>query len=499
MARYQRYVRMGIAWGILSPLLVVVQTAPLLAQSGSPANGWMLLVSRTRPQESLFSPKVPLEGWIALWKPAFFSEAVRLAETSDLPDLWAPLFRYFSAGGNLFQAETVRDLEPGVVRARRGEAGDSVVWAVNVPAGGGTGTSVLPAQSGGVPVLSAPTNSPDYLNSSSSPSFSNHENHSNHLNSHVIGSEPVIITQPVMPGFDQRGIDAYVPTPLPPPAGEGLLGGQWLYGRPRDFLLRNLLLFFGVHGFKGPTDLGHSGNFGFHEGLNWGAPLWEPWGWGVQLGMEATHSNFLGTQAVEVGFGPPLQMADRNQIFFTGAVFHRQMDQGMQGGLAVDLFYDHYYEQTTLCQLRSETSIVFSPYHELGYWGAYAVSRTAIRGFGTADGMVRPNDVFAVFYRRRFTGGGLGRIWTGLSSYGDLVLGLEGTVPLGTQWAIDNNFTCLFPKHGRSDGARPEENWSVSIHLVWYPGRLSNPVVSNPYHPLFYVADNSWFLVKRRP
>mgnify|MGYP001050168376 CR=1 FL=1 len=499
MARYQRYVKMGIAWGIFSPLLAVVQTAPLLAQSGSPANEWKLLFSRTWPQESLFTHKVPLEGWLTLWKPAFFSEAVRPAETSDLPNLWSPLFRYFSAGGILFQEETVRDWVTDTLRAERGEAGGSVVWVTNMSAGGGAGTGVLPAQSGGVPVLSAPTNSSDYLNSLSSPSFSNPGNYQNHFNSQVTGSESVIIMQPAMPGFDQRGIEAYVPTPLPPAVGEGLLGGQGLYGRPRDFLLRNLLVFFGVHGFKGPADLGHSGNFGFHEGLNWGAPLWEPWGWGVQLGLQATHSNFLGTQAVDVGFGPALQMADRNQIFFTGAVFRRQMEQGMQGGLAVDLFYDHYYEDTTLCQIRSETSLVLNPYHEVGYWGAYAVSRTAIRGLGTADGMLRPNDVFAVFYRRRFTGGGLGRIWTGLSSYGDLVLGLEGTVPLGTQWAIDNNFTCLFPKHGRSEGARPEENWSVSIHLVWYPGRFSNPVVSNPYHPLFYVADNSWFLVKRRP
>lgn len=349
----------------------------------------------------------------------------------------------------------------------------------------------------GIPViLSAPANSSPIPSYASSPFSTNIQTQPD---SPSVTAGSAIVIEPNMPGFEYRGAESYLPGNLPPTNGGNPLGWQWLYGLPRDFLLRNLLVFFGVHGFKGPTDLGHSGNFGFHEGVNWGAPLWEPWGWGFQLGMEATHSNFLGTQAVDVGFGPPLQMADRNQIFFTGAVFHRQMEQGMQGGLAVDLFYDHYYEDTTLCQIRSETSIVFSPYHELGYWGAYAVSRTAIRGLGTADAMIRPNDVFAVFYRRRFTGGGLGRIWTGLSSYGDLVLGLEGTVPLGTQWAIDNNFTCLFPKHGRSAGDRPEECWSVSIHLVWYPGRLSNPVVSNPYHPLFYVADNSWFLVKRRP
>jgi len=351
--------------------------------------------------------------------------------------------------------------------------------------------------SGGMSViLSAPANSPNSPNSPFSQSFP-----SSHLQptSPPALAQPAIVIEPAMPGFENRGIEAYVPNSLPPSTGVTILEGGWLSDQARTFLLRNLLVFFGVHGFKGPTDLGHSGNFGFHEGVNWAVPLWEPWGWGFQLGMEALHSNFLGTQAVEVGFGPSLQMADRNQIFFTGGVFHRQMEQGMQGGLAVDLFYDHYYTDTTLCQLRSETSIVLNPYHELGYWGAYAVSRTAVRGVGPDDAMIRPNDLFALFYRRRFTGGGVGRIWTGLSTYGDLVLGIEGTAPLGTQWAIDNNFTCLFPKHGRGAGDRPEECWSVSIHLVWYPGRQSNPVVSNPYHPLFYVADNSWFLVKRRP
>ncbi len=348
---------------------------------------------------------------------------------------------------------------------------------------------------GGAPgTLLAPANSPTFQNAPSStgpqlqpalPSAT---------------SEPgTILIEPTMPGFEYQGVEAYLSDSLPPPAGRNPAGWEWLSDRSREWLLRNLLVFFGVHGFKGPADLGHSGNFGFHEGVNWAAPLWEPWGWGIQLGMEALHSNFLGTEAVDVGFGPPLQMADRNQIFFTGAVFQRRMEKGLQGGVAFDLFYDHYYQNTTLCQIRSETSLVLNPYHELGYWGAYAVSRESVQGVGSADAMIRPNDLFALFYRRRFTGGGMGRIWTGLSSYGDLVLGLEGTVPLGTQWAIDNNFTCLFPKHGRSSGDRPEEAWSVSIHLVWYPGRVSNPVVSNAYHPLFYVADNSWFLVKRRP
>ena len=131
-------------------------------------------------------------------------------------------------------------------------------------------------------------------------------------------------------------------------------------------------------------------------------------------------------------------------------------------------------------------------------WGAYGVSQDTVNGLGQFDSVLAPTDLFAVFYRRRFTGGGRGRVWAGLSGNGDVIFGLDGTVPLGTNWALDNNFTCLFPKHGRSAGGPPEESWSVSIHLVWYPGRAAGPNLTSPFYPLFYVADNSWFLIDRR-
>lgn len=302
-----------------------------------------------------------------------------------------------------------------------------------------------------------------------------------------------VVIETGLPGFDYQGVEAYVPPGVGMP-----LSGELLYGRPWDFLARNLLVFGGVHGFKGPTDLGLAGNFGFHEGVNWGAPLWEPWGYGVQAGVQALHSNFLGNQAVVVGPLPSIDPADRNQLFFTAGVFQRRMESGVQGGMAFDVYYDNYFGKSTLYQLRSETALVFAEVHELGYWGAYGVSKDSIQGIGQFDSVLEPTDVFALFYRRRFTGGGQGRIWAGMSGGGDAVFGLDGTVPLGTNWALDNNFTCLFPKHGRGPGDVPQESWSVSIHLVWFPGRASRPVVSNPYHPLFYVADNSWFLVNRR-
>ena len=261
----------------------------------------------------------------------------------------------------------------------------------------------------------------------------------------------------------------------------------------------NFLLFGGVHGFRGPTDLGQSGNFGFHEGINWSAPLGDPWGYSYQIGFQAVHSNFAGSLLMPGGQASPLEPGARNQVFLTGALFRRAYGGGIQSGVALDYFHDTYYDNADLLQIRSETAFVLSDLREIGYWGAYGVSRDTVANIGQIDGrLLDPTDLFAVFYRRHFSAGGQGRIWAGLSGDGDAVFGLDGTVPLGTSWALDNNFTYLIPKHGSGTDGQREESWSVSIHLVWYPGREARKVFNDPHHPLFYVADNSWFLVDRR-
>ena len=37
----------------------------------------------------------------------------------------------------------------------------------------------------------------------------------------------------------------------------------------------------GTQGFKGPIDQGLNGDFGFHEGINWGSPFWDAMGIGA--------------------------------------------------------------------------------------------------------------------------------------------------------------------------------------------------------------------------
>ena len=84
---------------------------------------------------------------------------------------------------------------------------------------------------------------------------------------------------------------------------------------------RDLSVFGGVHGFKGPADHGRNGNFGFQEGFNLGGPLGGPWGIGYQLGLTASQSNFSGYQA---GQQAGTTSDDRNQGFFTAGLLRRK-------------------------------------------------------------------------------------------------------------------------------------------------------------------------------
>jgi hypothetical protein len=254
--------------------------------------------------------------------------------------------------------------------------------------------------------------------------------------------------------------------------------------------IRRFSIFAGVHGFRGPLDLGNGGNFGFHEGVNFGAPFYPPWGFGFQLGVQAAHSNFQGNPILG-------EQGPRTQLFATGGFFHRSEGFGLVSGVVFDYFHDEYYDDVDLMQIRSENALRLGPWREFGYWGAYNVSSDLIRLPNRLTQPLAPQDLFSLFYRRHFSGGGQGRVWAGMSGNGDYYLGAEGTVPMGTNWALENNFAYLIPKKDVA-GVPSNEVWAVSIRLVWYPGRPSRCIFVDNWQPMLGVADNSVFLVKRK-
>jgi hypothetical protein len=237
-------------------------------------------------------------------------------------------------------------------------------------------------------------------------------------------------------------------------------------------------------------------NLSLVAGVNWGAPLVGPLGIGYQLGLQVAHSNFSGDRA-----SSSLATADRNQFFFTGGVFRRRPAGGLQWGVVFDLLEDHYHGTASIRQIRSETSLVFSGCREIGYSGAYGINNDVFTYENVQRRLTEPfeaTDTCSLFYRRHFSGGGQGRLWTGVSGEGDALIGADCTVPLGTSWALENNFVYLIPKEGHGNQGQQEETWSVSFQLVWYPGREAACVLSSPFHPLLSVADNSQFLLNAR-
>lgn len=266
--------------------------------------------------------------------------------------------------------------------------------------------------------------------------------------------------------------------------------GGWMGG----IRLRNFSLFAGVDAFKGPLDQGRNGNFGFHEGLNWGIPLGAMLDAshtriGFQLGLMATQSNFQGHQvegeAVEEG---------RDQLFFTAGLFRRALCHEFQWGAVFDFMHDSYYDTTDVKQIRAELSYVISPKWEWGFWGAFNSSRESVL-VNDVPILYEATDQYTFFYRRQFDCGGDGRLWAGFTGNSDFLLGTEFILPIGRSWALQNSFHFLIPKEGGDAVGQREESWSLGMSLVWYPGQAVHCALQHPYRPLLPVANNGNFMV----
>jgi hypothetical protein len=251
-------------------------------------------------------------------------------------------------------------------------------------------------------------------------------------------------------------------------------------------LFRDLSVFGGVDGFKGPLDGGTNGNFGMNEGLNYAAPLGDPWGCGYQLGANFVQSDFSGAPNMPNGDGGSLNASFRRQVFATAGIFRRAEVGEFQLGVAFDYLNDDYYAKADFKQLRSEIGYVVSDCWEVGYFGAYSVGSTQVLDY-TLD----TTDMFALYVRHTFENGGNGRIWGGATSYGNGLLGADLWIPLGGGWALENRATYVIPKQGVSDTGERNESWGLVMQLVWYPGQSANCQARNVYRPLFGVADNS--------
>lgn len=255
----------------------------------------------------------------------------------------------------------------------------------------------------------------------------------------------------------------------------------------------NIQLVTGKQGFKGPVDQGVNGDFGYHAGANWGMPLLDAHGIGYQIGANYIGSDFAGRTG-------PLGHR-RAQFFITTGVFRRAVcGNGWQGGAVVDYLRDDFYIQMDLTQVRAELSYLYC-HHEVGFWGAFSGNTSThwgdIPGTPWQSYSFEANNQYNAFYRYEFCNGTVCRTWCGLSAHGDAIFGGDTTVRLSDRWGLMANYNYLLPRNDDTVSNNVKESWNLTISFVWYPGYKRCDSWTNPYRPLFYTADNGWFLSRQ--
>jgi hypothetical protein len=264
---------------------------------------------------------------------------------------------------------------------------------------------------------------------------------------------------------------------------------------------QEVMIVTGVHGFKGPYDQDFtgganrdSGNFGFQEGINIGAKV--PFvDWGYQIGYEGTQSELSG----DANTG-----ADHSftQSFVTGGVFHRTPN-GLQGGLAWDWLHDERNGGADFTQVRGELSLVNCGCHECGVMGSIHLNDKKFTVAESEDlsttTTLQATNQYLLFYRMHGCRGGEGRVFGGVDDNSDGIVGADFLLPMCGCWSLQSEFTYLIPDNAAGTVGSQQEAWNVAINLVWHWKDHARECHSNPYRPLFNVADNGSFIVDDRP
>jgi hypothetical protein len=213
------------------------------------------------------------------------------------------------------------------------------------------------------------------------------------------------------------------------------------------------------------------------------------------LGYEATQSELSG----DANTGDDHSFM---QSFVTAGVFHRSPN-GLQGGVAWDWLHDERNNGVNLAQVRTEVSLVTCGCHECGAMASFHLnddkfSLTQTEG-PTIHNTVQATNQYLLFYRMHGCRGGEGRVFGGLDDDSDGIVGADFLLPMCGCWSLQSEFTYLIPDNSAGVVGSQQEAWNLAINLVWHWKGHARECHSNPYRPLFNVADNGSFIVDDRP
>ncbi len=155
-----------------------------------------------------------------------------------------------------------------------------------------------------------------------------------------------------------------------------------------------------------------------------------------------------------------------------------------------------------MSQWRVKVGYELTPCREIGLWAAipndgdFAVLGDDPSNFHLNRFEPIPHGSF--YYRRCWHNGANTTAWLGIAEEpGEMMFGADARIPLNWRWAFVGNFNYLLPSASGPSG-QDDELWNVSLGIELTVGHGGNHCLANKSRPLFPLADNGSFLIRRR-
>ena len=288
------------------------------------------------------------------------------------------------------------------------------------------------------------------------------------------------------PWTRERSADA----PTPPVASDApAVPSKWF---------DDLSLFGGPDGAKEPEDLGVNAHFGYRFAVNWGLPLWQEIGLGLQAGTAINRSE-NAVRVFNVLGGP----RERTQSFTTLGLFQR-CDSGLKWGAVYDFRHDDYFGSLGFGQVRGQVGYAFTAADEVGAWGTLRTNGDRIlEGGNLLD--LRPIDQVNFFWRHVWEGQQLTRVWAGVAqSHGRFLLVAPNEGPVRNPVTFGADLLLPLSDHvaiyGEAQFITPNDTGVVTavFGIAFYPGGGARRAATNAFAPLLPLAGNPTFSVDAR-
>lgn len=280
-------------------------------------------------------------------------------------------------------------------------------------------------------------------------------------------------------------------TTVPRPSGQAL-DCCALLSNP---MTENFAIQLGIDFAKEPLDLGINCNFGYRIAFNWGFPLADDQGIGMQIGTALNYAR-SAQRMLRLMDGP----TDRLQSFTTLGLF-RRTESGWNYGFVYDFRFDDYYAGVDTSQWRAQLSKNVNDCNEIGVFGSWRqhIDRTDVLGQPL---VLRPINQLNMFWKHIWEGDIVTRGWIGLAEeHGRFVLvdrttnvinyafafGFDMHVPLTTSLAL----------FAQAHFITPNDTGTVTgtFGLAWYPGGGARTTTRSRFAPLLPSANNPFFAV----